>query len=522
MTVMQWVLALIATLGNFLAFWIYLDTGQWVWLVITLCYSAFGIRDVLNRKHPVKQLYPVVGHIRYFLESFHDEIHQYFIASNTEELPFNREQRSIVYRRAKKINDAKPFGTERDLLQPNYITLAHSLSPVHVDPAGHRVKIGGEECAQPYEASRLNISAMSYGSLSAPAITALNKGARLAGCYHNTGEGSISPYHLQGGDLVWQIGSGLFGCRTHEGDFDEQAFSENAKLDVVKMIEIKLSQGAKPSHGGVLPQAKITPEIAKVRMIASDRDCVSPAVHPLAQSTEQLLQSVKRLRALAGGKPVGFKLCIGSKREFVELVKQMLATNIYPDFITVDGAEGGTGAAPVEFSNRLGLFSRDAILFVSQVLIGAGIRDRITVIASGKTATGFDLLEKLALGADVVNAARTMLFALGCIQSQSCHTNTCPTGIATQDTRRSRALDVDLKHRRVANFHAATVEHACELLGAMGLERFEKLEPWMLDVRGHDGQVRPLLAKERSVTNAQLLDATSLPDEWERLWRQGS
>ncbi|WP_298634905.1 FMN-binding glutamate synthase family protein [uncultured Umboniibacter sp.] len=517
MTLMQRVLLFVSTVGNLAAATIAVVFDIYFLLIITLAYSAIGLYDVLLNRHTITTLYPVVAHIRFILESFHDEIHQYFIASNTEERPFSREQRNTVYRRAKRLNDAKAFGTERDLYEENYLSIEHSIYPTEVTERAKRHLIGSSQCTKPYSASRLNTSAMSFGSLSANAISALNQAAKLGGYYHNTGEGGISPYHQHGGDLVWQIGSGLFGCRTQDGEFDAEMFQASASQDAVKMVEIKLSQGAKPGHGGVLPKEKITEEIAAVRLIATDQDCVSPARHPLASSPEALMKYIAHLRELSGGKPVGFKLCLGKRSEFIQLVKAMLSTGVLPDFITVDGAEGGTGAAPVEFSNRLGYPIAEGIAFVNQVLMGAGLRSEISVIASGKTATGFDILSKLALGADVVNAARTMMLAMGCIQSQSCHTNLCPTGIATQDPVRSRALNPASKAVRIANFQAASCENFFHLIGAMGINDPAKLKPWMVKRRNGDGIISDCIEADELLSEGQLL-SDDMPERWRKLW----
>ncbi|MDC3332764.1 FMN-binding glutamate synthase family protein, partial [bacterium] len=457
-------------------------------LVVTLSYSVVGAYDLLYSPHTLNRLYPVVAYIRYFLENFRTEIHQYFIADNIEEMPFSREDRTLVYRRAKGIQDTIAFGTEHDIYEPNYLSIWHSMLPVVVRKDKYRVLIGGENCQHPYLASRLNISAMSFGSLSANAIEALNRGAKISDCYHNTGEGGISPYHLKhGGDLVWQIGTASFGCCDESGAFDAGLFSEKSQQSAVKMIEIKMSQGAKPGHGGVLPAAKITDEIAAIRGIKKDVDCVSPPVNENCETPTALLQFVQQLRELSGGKPVGFKLCVGNPIEFLAICKAMIATGIKPDFITIDGAEGGTGAAPVEFSNRLGMGVLESVYFVHNALVGCNLRSGITLIASAKTATGFDLLNKLALGADVVNAARTMMLSLGCIQSQVCNTNACPTGIATQDPVRGKALDVMPKSQRVANFQKATLHSFFELLGAMGLDDPGKLLPQMIKRRSPSG-----------------------------------
>ena len=493
MTIMQKVYWFIASIGNISALLLISQTSSWFALllfVFTVAYTLIGYYDLTHSKHNLNKLYPVVAYLRYFLESYRVEIQQYFIASDTEERPFNREQRTLVYQRAKNIRDTVAFGTQRDLLAENYLSLWHSLAPKHITEQAKRITVGGADCHQPYQASYLNISAMSFGSLSANAIAALNLGARKAHCYHNTGEGGVSPYHLKhGGDIVWQIGTGLFGCRDHQGNFDEQNFVTTATKSSIKMIEIKLSQGAKPGHGGVLPKAKITQEIANIRNIPMDKDCISPAVNPECTTPIALLNFVKKLRKLSGGKPVGFKLCIGNPAEFLSLCKAMLETGITPDFITVDGAEGGTGAAPIEFSNRLGMVCLEAVNFVHNALIGVGLRDKIRIIASGKTATSFDLLAKIALGADLVNAARTMMLAIGCVQSKHCNTNLCPTGIATQDPARSKAIDLVDKSERVKNFHDNTLASFYELVGSMGLDDPAKLMPQMIKRRSPYGRL---------------------------------
>ncbi len=443
-----------------------------------LFWALLGFYDIYFSRSNLRRNYPVVAYFRYMLEYIRPEIHQYFIANNTEERPFNREQRDLVYRRARNLPDTLPFGTEVDILEDGYLTVEHSLNPKVVPEEDMRVLFGGPQCSKPYSASRLNISAMSFGALSANAILALNKGAKLGGFAHNTGEGGLSPYHLEnGGDLIWQIGTGYFSCRNPDGTFNADAFQERAILDNVKMIEIKLSQGAKPSHGGVLPAAKVTQEIARIRLVDAGKDVLSPPAHSAFDSPRGLMQFVQQLRDLSGGKPVGFKLCIGKKSEFLSICKAMLETDIYPDFITVDGAEGGTGAAPMEFSNRLGTPCLEAVYFVNKVLLGMDIRDKVRLIASGKTASGFDMVAKIALGADTVNAARTMMLALGCVQSQSCNTNMCPTGVATQNPFRGKAVNVEKKHKQVANFHDRTLDSFQELCGAMGYDHPGKLRP---------------------------------------------
>jgi glutamate synthase domain-containing protein 2 len=486
-----------------------------------LAFFGIGLHDMYFSDSNLRKNYPVFANLRYLLESIRPEIRQYFIASNLEEAPFNREARDLIYRRAKGLNDTLPFGTEQDLMSEGYLTVFHSIQTTTVPKEKSRVLIGGPQCSKPYSASLLNISAMSFGALSGNAIEALNKGAAIGGFAHNTGEGSISSHHLKhGGDLIWQIGTGYFGCRNLDGSFNDEAFARNATPDVVKMIEIKISQGAKPSHGGVLPGAKVTEEIARIRLVEVGKTVSSPANHPEFNSPQSLLAFVKRLRDLSGGKPTGFKLCIGKKHEFMGIVKAMLATGILPDFITVDGAEGGTGAAPVEFSDRLGMPCLEATYFVDHVLRGAGLRDKIRIISAGKTATGFDMLSKIAVGADTVNAARSMMLAIGCIQSKACNTNNCPTGIATQDPVRGKAVDVEDKSRRAANYQHGTVEAFLELCGALGYDDPEMIKASDLfqrvgkDLKHFDQIHKPL-------SDGQLL-TTSIPEEYAEDWARAS
>jgi glutamate synthase domain-containing protein 2 len=495
--------------------------GAFSFFLCGILFFGIGLHDMYISESNLRKNYPVFANLRYLFETIRPEIRQYFIASNLEEAPFNREARDLIYRRAKKLNDTLPFGTEQDLMQDGYLTVFHSINATVVPHEKSRIIIGGEQCLKPYSASLLNISGMSFGALSAPAITALNKAAAMGGFAHNTGEGSISPYHrTHGGDLIWQIGTGYFGCRNLDGSFDDDAFKKNAITDAVKMIEIKLSQGAKPSHGGVLPGAKVTQEIATIRLVEVGKTVASPANHPEFNTPIGLLDFVKRLRDLSGGKPTGFKLCIGKKSEFMSIVKAMLSTGIYPDFITIDGAEGGTGAAPVEFSNRIGMPCLEATYFANQVLIGAGLRSKLRIISAGKTATGFDLLTKMALGADAVNAARAMMLALGCVQSKSCNTNKCPTGIATTDPARAKAVDVEDKSRRVSNYHSGTVEAFMELCGALGYDDPAKLRPTDLfqrvgrDLKNFDQIYTPL-------SSGQLL-TSSIPEAYADDWHKAS
>lgn len=491
------------------------------WAVLAIV-ALIALYDVLQKKHTILRNFPVLGHIRFVLEFFRPEIQQYFIADDKSERPFDRETRSIVYQRAKNIRDTIPFGTERDINAPGYEWALHSLAPKHVSEVEPRITVGGPQCRKPYLASRLNISAMSHGALSPNAIIALNKGAFLGGFAHNTGEGGLSEYHLAGGgDIVWQIGTGYFGCRNDDGSFSETEFVKEANRDVVKMIEIKLSQGAKPSHGGILPAAKLTPEIARIRKVPMGQDVLSPPAHTTFSTPEGLLQFVARLRELTEGKPVGFKLCIGQRSEFLGICKAMVKTGILPDFITVDGAEGGTGAAPMEFVNHMGTPLDEGLVFVHNSLLGIGVRDKIRIIASGKVATGFDMVNKLALGADMCNAARAMMMALGCIQSMQCNANTCPTGVATQNPRLMRGLVIEEKQHRVRNFHEVTVHSFLELVGAMGLTNPDDIKPSMLRRRVDQETVKAFDQVYEFLKPGALLSST-VPESFAADWALAS
>ena len=480
---------------------------------------AVGVYDMLQTRSAVLRLYPVLGHARYFLESFRKEIQQYFVESDTDATPIPREFRTLIYQRAKKARDTRPFGTIFDVNRAGYEWVNHSLQPKHLDDMHPRVKFGGDQCTQPYMASPLNISAMSYGALSKNAIRALNKGAKMGGFYHNTGEGSISPFHLENdGDLVWQIGTGYFGCRNDDGSFNDDMFAENSQQDCVKMIEIKLSQGAKPGHGGILPAAKVTEEVAQIRSVPMGQDVISPPSHPAFSTPIELLHFVKKLRELSNGKPVGFKLCIGRRDEFLGICKAMLETNILPDFITVDGGEGGTGAAPTEMTNSVGTPIKDALIFVHSALIGVGLRDKIRIIASGKMFSAFHVLRAIAIGADTVNSARGMMLALGCIQARSCNTDHCPTGIATQDPVRNKGLVVTDKSQRVANFHQQTVMNLVELIGAAGLDNIEQLEPKHINRRVQGTDVKTYAELYPPIAENCLLQKGCAPKEWEADW----
>ncbi len=447
-------------------------------IVLGAVLLAVAIYDFLQTKHTILRNFPIAGHIRYILEFIRPEMQQYFIATNLSGRPFNRETRSVVYERAKHARETIPFGSQQDIHAPGYVSLRQSMAPKIFPENQCRVMVGGKDCKKPYDASRLNVSAMSFGAISKNAVMSLNKGAKTGNFAQNTGEGGLSPYHLKhGGDIFWQLGTANFGARKNDGGLDEKLFQEKSQLDNVKMIEIKISQGAKPSHGGILPAAKITKEISEIRGAPMGQDCMSPPTNPEFSTPKELLGFVTRLRELSGGKPIGFKLCIGKRSEFLGICKAMLETGILPDFITVDGAEGGTGAAPVEFTDYLGEPIDDALVFVHNALVGIGLREHIRIIASGKVATGKDMVVKFALGADMCNSARAMMFAVGCIQSLQCNTNACPTGVATQNPRLMRGLVVEDKYQRVANFHEGTLHSFRELAGAMGFQNVEDLSP---------------------------------------------
>ena len=432
--------------------------------------SLLGIRDLLQTRHAILRNYPISAHLRFLFENIRPELRQYFFEGDKDGAPFSRDQRAIVYQRAKRALDKRPFGTQYDVYKPRFEWVHHSIAPKPVSRESFRITIGGPDCAQPYSASVLNISAMSYGALSANAIRSLNRGAKLGGFAHDTGEGGVSPYHAEnGGDLIWEIGSGYFGARNQDGTFSPERFAATAANSQIKMIELKLSQGAKPGHGGVLPGAKVTAEIARIRGVTQGEDCVSPAAHSAFSTPIELMKFIAELRRLSGGKPTGFKLCVGHKWEFLSLVKAMLATGIKPDFIVIDGTEGGTGAAPLEFLDHIGMPLRDGLSFVHSALIGAGIRDDIKLGAAGKIVTGFDMARVIALGADWCNAARGFMFAVGCIQAQNCHTGHCPTGVTAHDPMRQRAIVVSDKSVRVFNFHRETIAALAEIIAAAGL-----------------------------------------------------
>ncbi|MET7996036.1 FMN-binding glutamate synthase family protein [Amycolatopsis sp. NPDC005232] len=494
--------------------------NAWWWFLAgpLLVPALVGVYDLLQTKHSVLRNYPVLGHARFLLEAIRPELQQYFIERNFDGRPYDRSVRSIVYQRAKGTDAEEPFGTERDVYADGYEFLVPSMAPVKQAETPPRVRIGGPDCTKPYDMALLNVSAMSFGSLSANAILALNKGAALGGFAHDTGEGGLSEYHLRGGgDLIWEVGTGYFGCRTSDGDFDAAEFSDKAQHDAVKCVSLKLSQGAKPGIGGVLPGSKVNAEIARVRDVPIGQTVISPPYHRVFSTPRELVHFVARMRELADGKPTGFKLCVGSRRQVLALCKAMADEEVTPDFIVVDGSEGGTGAAPLEFADHLGTPLTEGLITVHNALVGTGLRDRIRLGASGKVATGADLVKRLVQGADYTNAARAMMFAVGCIQSQRCHTNKCPVGVATQDPRRGRALDVGDKSQRVQRYQHSTVAGALQIMAAMGVSDPADLAPHQLRRRLDPHVVRSYAELYDWLEPGQLL--AEPPEEWAVDWK---
>jgi glutamate synthase domain-containing protein 2 len=517
-----WLLCGVLTLVFSLAYVLGATSG--VPALVCLLLVGLGLRDTRQRRHSVLRNYPVIGHLRFLLEFIRPEIRQYFIEGDRESAPFSRQQRSLVYQRAKGEADKRPFGTQMDVAAIGYEWINHSLAPTVLPTHDFRITIGsggqvaggvGSSCSQPYSASVFNISAMSFGALSANAILALNGGAAKGRFAHDTGEGSISQHHrVHGGDLIWEIGSGYFGCRNDDGSFSDERFIENARDPQVKMIELKLSQGAKPGHGGVLPGPKVTPEIALARGVPVGVDCVSPASHGAFSSPAEMMHFIERLRTLSGGKPTGFKLCIGHPWEWFALAKAMLETGILPDFIVVDGGEGGTGAAPLEFTDHMGAPMQEGLLLVHNTLTGLGLRQRIKLGCAGKIVSAFDIARAMALGADWCNSARGFMFALGCLQAQTCHTGHCPTGVATQDPQRQRALVVPDKTERVWRFHQNTLKALQELVQACGLDHPNQINASHIVRRTSDHDVRLLANQLAFVKPGSLLAAIEGRADW--------
>ncbi|WP_041251952.1 FMN-binding glutamate synthase family protein [Flavobacterium indicum] len=494
-------------------------------LLIFLPLIAMGLFDMYQSKRTIRRNFPLLGRMRYLLESLGPEMRQYFIETDTDGKPFNRLQRALVYSRSKKETSTQPFGTQLNVYDVGYEWINHSIKaiPFHEVDAHPKVKIGSSQCTKPYNASMFNISAMSYGSLSKNAILALNAGAKIGGFYHNTGEGGLSPYHLEpGGDVVWNIGTGYFSTRTPDGKFSVEEFTKRATLENVKMIEIKFSQGAKPGHGGILPKEKVTDEIAAIRLVSKGNDIVSPPKHSAFTTPLELMDFVKLLRNHSGGKPIGIKICIGNKSEFIAICKAMVATNTYLDFITVDGGEGGTGAAPPEYSDHVGMPLRDALAFVYDCLNGFGIKEEIKIIASGKVVSGFDIIRCLSIGADLCNSARGMMFALGCIQALECHANTCPTGVATQDPKLTKGLVPEEKSIRVARFQEETVKSAMELMASAGLSHPDDVTRDVVSTRVERNVVETFAQTFPELEKGCLLNENSVPKSYLYFWKKAT
>ena len=494
-------------------------------LLILLPLVGMGLFDMFQSKRTIRRNFPLVGRMRYLLESIGPATRQYFIETDLDGKPFNRLERSLVYQRSKHENDTTPFGTQLDLYEVGYQWINHSIkaipfSQVNLNP---RVRIGSFQCEKPYEASLYNISAMSYGSLSKNAIMALNSGAKQGGFYHNTGEGGLSPYHLQyGADVVWNIGTGYFSCRNEDGTFNFEQYSKRAQYEQVKMIELKFSQGAKPGHGGILPKEKVTDEIADIRLVTKGHDIVSPPSHSAFTNPLELMDFIKVLREGSGGKPIGMKICIGNKSEFISICKAMVHTQTYFDFITVDGGEGGTGAAPLEYSDHVGMPLRDALAFVYDCLNGFGIKDQIKIICSGKVVTGFDIIKTLATGADLCNSARGMMFALGCIQALECHANTCPTGVATQNPRLTKGLVPEEKSIRVARFQFETVKSAMDLMASAGITHPDQVDRDVVSMRVDRTTIQTFAETYPELEKGCLLDENTVPKKFKIFWKKAS
>ncbi|NMH26042.1 FMN-binding glutamate synthase family protein [Flavobacterium solisilvae] len=504
---------------------VYVDWKFSLLLFIFVPLIVMGLYDMYQSKHTIRRNFPLLGRMRYLLEELGPEMRQYFIETDTEGKPFDRLQRSMVYQRSKKETSTKPFGTQLDVYNVGYEWINHSLNAI---PFSHseeqpRVKIGSSQCTKPYMSSMFNISAMSYGSLSKNAILALNAGAKQGGFYHNTGEGGLSPYHLEpGGDVVWNIGTGYFSTRTPDGKFSVEEFTKRATLDNVKMIEIKFSQGAKPGHGGILPKEKVTDEIAAIRLVDKGHDIISPPKHSAFSNPLELMDFVKLLRNHSGGKPIGIKICIGNKSEFMAICKAMVETRTYLDFITVDGGEGGTGAAPPEYSDHVGMPLRDAVAFVYDCLNGFGIKSQIKIIASGKVISGFDIIRCLSLGADLCNSARGMMFALGCIQALECHANTCPTGVATQNPDLTKGLVPQEKSVRVANFQHETIKNAMELMASAGLKHPDDVTRDVVSTRVERNVVETFAQTFPELETGCLLNENTVPKEFLYFWKKAN
>jgi glutamate synthase domain-containing protein 2 len=487
-----------------------------VLLALAICLAVY---DLLQRRHSILRNYPLAGHLRFVAEAIRPELQQYFIERNFDGRPFERDIRTAIYEYAKGEKEEKAYGTERDVNAVGYEWLLHTAAAIDPPEDQPRVRVGGPDCTKPYDMALLNVSAMSFGALSGNALRALNQGAAKGGFAHDTGEGGLTKYHLEGGgDVIWEIGTGYFGARTKDGGFDENEFRNKAAHDNVKCVSLKLSQGAKPGIGGVLPATKVTAEIAKARDVPKGEKCVSPSHHKVFNTPRELVQFIAHMRELAGGKPTGFKLCVGRRHELLAVCKAMEEEGITPDFIVVDGGEGGTGAAPVEYQDNVGTPLTDGLMTMHNALVGCGLRDRIRLGASGKVATGSDIVKRLAQGADYTNAARAMMMAVGCIMSQRCHTNQCPVGVATQDPRRARALNVPDKTERAWRYQDGTVRDAMQLMGSMGVSDPSGVQPWMLMRRVDEVSAHSYAELYDWLQPGELLDdpPVSWSADWER------
>ena len=494
-------------------------TGAVAWIVVAVVLAAIvavGLHDLTQRGHSILRNYPLLGHMRFVLEKVRPELQQYFVERNFDGRPYDRDTRTSIYERAKGVKDEQAYGTERDLAEPGYEWLLHSAHPVPEPDDPPRVRVGGPDCPEPYDMALLNVSAMSFGALSGAALTALNRGAAKGGFAHDTGEGGLTRYHLEGADVIWELGSGYFGARTKDGGFDEATFRDKAADDRIRCVSLKLSQGAKPGIGGVLPGAKVTQEIAEARDVPAGQTVTSPPAHKVFSTPRELVRFIAHMRDLAGGKPTGFKLCVGPRFQFLAICKAMADEGVTPDFIVVDGAEGGTGAAPMEYEDHVGTPLTEGLMTVHNALVGTGLRDRVRIGASGKVATGSDLVKRMAQGADYTNAARAMMMAVGCIQSQRCHTNQCPVGVATQDPRRARALDVPDKAERVFRYQSAVVKEAVRIMASMGLSSPAQLTPHMFMRRVDHATVRSYAELYRWLEPGELL--AEPPADWAADW----
>ncbi len=494
---------------------------DWLWLLVIVGpIIIIGFIDFFQTKDAIKRNFPVVGRIRYLMEELRPKIYQYFIESDTNGTPIPRNLRTMVYERSKHKVGTSPFGTQLNVYEEGYQFIGHSISPLHLEEINEPyITIGDKHSEQPYRCSIYNVSAMSFGSLSNRAVLALNKGAKLGGFAHNTGEGGISPYHLENeGDLIFQVGTGYFGARDKQGNFSDEIFTANATRPSVKMIELKLSQGAKPGHGGILPAKKNTEEISKIRNIEPGTDVLSPPYHTAFKDTDGLIKFIDHMRKISGGKPTGFKLCIGKKSDFINICQSMYKLGIYPDFITIDGGEGGTGAAPLEFQDSIGMPFMDGLAFAHDCLVGFGIRDQVKLLTAGKIISGFHIMRALALGADACYSARAMMLALGCIQALECNVNTCPTGIATQDKELIAGINVKDKGEKVASFHKETIEAFLEMMAAAGLRDLSEINRDIIFARIGDNRVKALAELYPELPSGCLLDAQSVPPEWLYHW----